>query len=116
MKTRYGLSVKLIPNINYFKITSRRKKKLISTVDLEYIKNILLKRYFKTHGGKGNRRLIVSQNIDSVGDDVTFFILQGSPPKGYALHIKGYSKLVFYEAGGKQFKSEIVQEIEGVEK
>ncbi len=63
------------------------------------IKNILLKRYEKTHGGYGDRRLLVSQ-----GDNCIFFELEGSPPKGYGIWTDENRRLFLYEAHGKLFK------------
>lgn len=73
-------------------------------ISLERIKKILLKRYEKTHGGYGDRRLVLMKEVDSVGSNIIFFVLQGSPPKGYALWIEGISKLLFYDATGREFK------------
>ena len=65
----------------------------------EEIKKILLKRYEKTHGGVGDRNLLVSK-----GESCIFLELEGSPPKGYGIWTEENRRLFLYEAHGKLFK------------
>lgn len=51
------------------------------------------------------RKLIKQKVIDWGGNYVIFFMLSGSPPKGYALYIAGHKKIIFIDAWGKIFKT-----------
>lgn len=81
----------------------------IDIMTLEDINSVLAKKYKRSYGGNLDRRLVVLKEEDSVGDEVVFFFLQGSPPKGYAIWSGGHRRIDFYDPHGKQFKSRYLQ-------
>lgn len=82
----------------------KKSKSSIIGMTLDAIKEVLLKEYYHTHGGNlASRKLIKLVDIDSVCDEVAFFFLQGSPPKGYAIWVEGHRTITFYQANLKPF-------------
>ena len=74
-------------------------------MSLEEIKKILIKHYNVTHGGAMiNRELIILSPDKKDESDCYFFVLQGTPPKGYGIYIAENRVLCLYDAEGKRFK------------
>ena len=71
-----------------------------SSLTKEEIRDILEAHYIKTHGGKEIKRDLIEIN----GSEIKFFILDGTPPKGYGIFIESNRVLCLYDASGKRFK------------
>ena len=80
------------------------------------IKEILVKRFIRWSNippsernehwviSEFKRNLIVTESPSQYGDvGAVLFAVNGSPPKGYALYIKGNHTLHFYDTTGKRF-------------
>ena len=70
----------------------------------EEIREILLKHYEVTHGGIGERKLIITPS-----ENCFFIELEGTPPKGYGIWIPEIKQLHLYDATGKRFKEYYLQ-------
>ena len=82
---------------------------------LDEIKKVLIKRYFITHRGTGDRELVIWQPKKERATECYFFALAGTPPKGYGIYIPGKRSLCLYDADGKRFKEYYLQKgIEGI--
>ncbi|MHA7647350.1 hypothetical protein [Nitrosopumilus sp. S4] len=75
---------------------------------VEQVKEKLLKKYAKTHGGSGNRDLIIMKQKEGYGDS-TYLVLDGSPPKGYGIWIDDRRTLNLYDANGDNFRKYYLQ-------
>ena len=80
----------------------------VDSMTMEQVKEKLLKKYAKTHGGSGNRDLITMKQKEGYGD-CTFLILDGSPPKGFGIWIDDRSTLNLYDANGDKFRTYYLQ-------
>jgi hypothetical protein len=66
------------------------------------IKEILSKEYDGDSSGRELTRDNIINQYNEVG--TVFFSLEGSPPKGYAIYIKGVNAIIFYDGYGEKFK------------
>ena len=70
----------------------------------KFIQRELALYYKNNFGGDMDRELITLKSKDGASEDVYFYFLQGSPPKGYAIYCKGQESIYFYDLNGKKFK------------
>lgn len=70
----------------------------------EEIKQELLKYYKKHYGGNEDRELIEFKHAPGTNNECNFYILAGSPPKGYAIYIPGHRILNLYDPHLKNIK------------
>jgi len=72
----------------------RDRKEKMKEINEKYIKKRLVKMYHN------NEEDLTRELVKIKHDDTCFYLLEGSPPKGYAVYIPEHNKIVFIDAWG----------------
>lgn len=85
----------------------------------EEIRKNLLKHYNKYYtsnsGREADRSLVIFGPNKKDGAECVLFVLSGTPPKGFALFIRERGDIYFYDAEGKRYKTEKVNQIDDLD-
>ena len=73
----------------------------------EQIRELLEGHYNKVYGASIIKRPLLTYKAEGC----YFFVLRGTPPKGYAIYVPESQMLYLYELEGKKFKEITVKEI-----
>jgi len=83
----------------------------VKTISIDEIKEKLVRHHNPDESPENQQMFALHTGADTSGEQAKFFVVIGSPPRGYGLFIQGHKLLILYTTRGRPFEEIRVDEV-----